>query len=452
MLKRSLTVILCVLLLIPSFILSAAAETKTLYKGADVSAWQYDIDWKTYKSKGMDFAILRCYSHEKDKYFDKNYAEASANGVYLGAYVYMYATTEKEAKAEAEAVLDTLGGRRLTFPLFLDVEDSSVVSLGKSAVTKLMLTELCMFEEAGYNAGIYTSKIFTDQHMDMTSLSGYDLWIAKWIKSYDGTYIDFADEDPHASYAPLCDMWQFTDGGDSAYYGASGGRLDLNFCYTDYISGSPYPYNDPRHYPTPEKAFASGTTGENAAWLQAMLWQFGYAIAIDGSFGNKTKTAVMDYQTRSGLTADGSVGPLTRARLNDDFADLIEKRGECSHKPEAILGKRATCTEPGLSDGYVCSECGMVLSGQQEISPLGHDFGADGVCTRCGYSEGMTVTVLLGDVNCDDTVNSKDVSSMLKVMAGWSVMPFNSKAADYNRDGNFNVQDIVAMMRMIAAA
>ena len=46
------------------------------------------------------------------------------------------------------------------------------------------------------------------------------------------------------------------------------------------------------------------------------------------------------------------------------------------HKPEAMPGKEATCTESGLTEGSVCSVCGEVLVEQETIPAQGHTWGA----------------------------------------------------------------------------
>jgi len=51
--------------------------------------------------------------------------------------------------------------------------------------------------------------------------------------------------------------------------------------------------------------------------LQNFLNQEGYNCGtVDGLFGNKTKVAVILFQSASGLTPDGSVGPITRGYIN----------------------------------------------------------------------------------------------------------------------------------------
>ena len=45
--------------------------------------------------------------------------------------------------------------------------------------------------------------------------------------------------------------------------------------------------------------------------LQFILRQNGYNLTVDGIFGSGTQSAVIDFQTKNGLTADGIVGPNT---------------------------------------------------------------------------------------------------------------------------------------------
>lgn len=55
-----------------------------------------------------------------------------------------------------------------------------------------------------------------------------------------------------------------------------------------------------------------GSQGDEVADLQMILnSKFGYKLDIDGDFGSKTETAVKDFQSKQGLTADGVVGAKT---------------------------------------------------------------------------------------------------------------------------------------------
>lgn len=61
-----------------------------------------------------------------------------------------------------------------------------------------------------------------------------------------------------------------------------------------------------------------GSKGELVKWIQQRLIDLGFSCGpsgADGDFGYCTLTAVQNFQTKSGLTADGIVGPLTLSAL-----------------------------------------------------------------------------------------------------------------------------------------
>lgn len=59
-----------------------------------------------------------------------------------------------------------------------------------------------------------------------------------------------------------------------------------------------------------------GSRGSPVRYLQSKLLSKLYPVAVDGIFGAGTQTAVTAFQSESGLSADGVVGPLTWAALN----------------------------------------------------------------------------------------------------------------------------------------
>ena len=109
------------------------------------------------------------------------------------------------------------------------------------------------------------------------------------------------------------------------------------------------------------------------------------------------------------VLADGTLYPVApgtttvTATLGEELFDTVtvtvkEGAEDHEHTPALILGYDATCTDPGLSDGACCAECGETLTEQTATDPLGHDHiwyviedaGCDtpglsrGECTRCG--------------------------------------------------------------------
>lgn len=68
-------------------------------------------------------------------------------------------------------------------------------------------------------------------------------------------------------------------------------------------------------YTAPTKTLAKGNRGEGVKWLQWELNDRGFSCSVDGSFGPRTKEALMAYQVSAGLVPDGSCRPATRKAL-----------------------------------------------------------------------------------------------------------------------------------------
>ena len=72
---------------------------------------------------------------------------------------------------------------------------------------------------------------------------------------------------------------------------------------------------------TPEPPLRNGSTGEKVESLQTRLTELGYYQGeIDGQFGAGTREAVIAFQKRNGLDADGLAGEETLRKLNSPEA------------------------------------------------------------------------------------------------------------------------------------
>ena len=185
-------------------------------KGIDVSKHQDTIDWKKVKNDGVEFAIIRIgyggSAPVKDEKFEENYKNARANGLDVGVYIYSYADTLTDAKTEANAVINWLGGRDLELPVYFDIEDKKQSVLGNTLRTNIVKTFCDMIENAGYWAGIYANKSWLTSKLNMNELNAYTVWVAQWANT--NTY-----KGPYA-------MWQYTS--DGSVNGISG-RVDMNY-------------------------------------------------------------------------------------------------------------------------------------------------------------------------------------------------------------------------------
>ena len=88
--------------------------------------------------------------------------------------------------------------------------------------------------------------------------------------------------------------------------------------------------------------------------LQTMLNKVGnYNLVVDGDFGPSTKTALIDFQIKNGLVADGIYGPISREELEKDYReaakrseDLIGKIGAAGGAAGTALSEAAKQVEP----------------------------------------------------------------------------------------------------------
>ena len=193
--------------------------------GIDVSKWDKTIDWDEVKDAGIEFAIIRCgYRGASsgalilDPMYEKNIRGAIEAEIPVGVYFFTQAVDEVEAVEEASAVISLIEEYDVDYPVFLDSESTGGTGradgLETDERTKIHKAFLETIAAAGYETGIYGSRNWLNDQVDMEELSSYKTWLAEYaeVPEYDGYY----------------HMWQYTskgtvDGIDT--------NVDLNLCY-----------------------------------------------------------------------------------------------------------------------------------------------------------------------------------------------------------------------------
>ena len=157
-------------------------------KGIDVSAWQGKIDWKKVADYGMGFAILRITEAGNivDKYFEANLTGCNKHKIPVGVYKYSYAMTIAEIQSEARKVVSTLNGRKIQYPVFLDLEHHNQRTLGAESIHKMADAFRKIIEAAGYKFAIYCN---VDWYVNVicSHLKKHDFWIARYPANDNGT-------------------------------------------------------------------------------------------------------------------------------------------------------------------------------------------------------------------------------------------------------------------------
>lgn len=191
--------------------------------GIDVSAWQGNIDWAKVKASGVEFAILRAgigrEASQIDKYFEKNYREARAQGIPVGVYWYSYANSVDRVLQEAKACLTVLANRELDLPVFYDIEyEPAILALSTQVRTAMVIGFTNAIQAAGYQAGVYASLDFIKNKLTDSQIPEQ---VVRWIAQYGPS---------QCTYKGNLYAWQKSSKGRIA--GISG-NVDLDELYAD---------------------------------------------------------------------------------------------------------------------------------------------------------------------------------------------------------------------------
>ncbi len=244
-------------------------NTEVLCRGIDVSKHNHNLDgdgnylplnWELIKSQGFEFAILRVgymgtgNVFVPDPVFEMNYTAAKEAGLDVGAYIYSYAYSVEEARAEANAMLEMLDGKQFEYPIYFDIEyghreekdypkDATCeYFFNQKGLTRENLTDICKafistMQSNGYFTALYTNSEWLTTHLLKDDLTvAFDIWYARY-RSIDevvneGTW--------NTNWGAQMPMWQFSCTGTiEGIFDADEGAdvlqaFDLNYCYKDY--------------------------------------------------------------------------------------------------------------------------------------------------------------------------------------------------------------------------
>ena len=151
-------------------------------------------------------------------FYEQNIKGAIEAGVPVGVYFFTQALDEVEAVEEASMVIRLIEDYDVDYPVFLDSESAGgrgrADGLEAEARTRNHKAFFETIAAAGYETGIYGSRNWLNDEVDMTELSDYKTWLAEYAE------VPQYDEYFH--------MWQYTSKGTVEGIET---RVDLNLCY-----------------------------------------------------------------------------------------------------------------------------------------------------------------------------------------------------------------------------
>ena len=193
--------------------------------GLDISEHNGYIDFPKLKRERpeIDFLIIRIgwIGNKKNKntldtYFEDYYKRAKENGYKIGFYVYNYCNNLSAMQNACDWILHKIKGKPIEMPIFLDMEDSSIISAGKDTLTTMSKYFCEFFRHYGYDSGVYANKNWFTNFLDINSLLDYKIWLAEWADKITFNY--------------KVDLWQY-----SSNYMLNNQRFDINKCMCECI-------------------------------------------------------------------------------------------------------------------------------------------------------------------------------------------------------------------------
>ena len=273
------------------------------YFGIDCAKWQGTIDWGKVKSAGVQFAILKAtrQNNAPEEAFKRNYSGATEAGIPIGVYRYVYAKSAAEATNEAKSVVSVIKGLDISCKVWLDMEDNSLIKLGKTTLLNIINAEKKVFEAAGYQVGIYCNQAWYNSVLPVDNID-LPFWIARY-----GTNNGKQQTKPVIKSNNTLWGWQYSSVGKIS--GISG-SVDVNTAYQ--TPGSTKSNANTSTTATVTYATVKkGSKGATVKKLQTTLNKLGNKLTVDGKFGAKTHASVCVIQQKYGLAVDGVVGPKT---------------------------------------------------------------------------------------------------------------------------------------------
>ncbi len=191
-------------------------------KGIDVSHYQGNINWSQVKSEGISFAMVRLGhgSQKLDTKYAANMKGAASVGIPTGVYFYSKAQSEAQAISDAQYVIDNMRGYNISYPVAIDLEDSSQAFLGTSGITAIAKAFCDEIRAAGYTPMVYCNTNWAKNYIDFNALPGVERWIAQYNYYYDTT-------------CPR-NVWQSSS--KTVLNGITTNTVDVNFSYVNYVT------------------------------------------------------------------------------------------------------------------------------------------------------------------------------------------------------------------------
>ena len=285
---------------------ASQSSATVVAKLVDLSHWNGNVDLAKIKAAGWH-VVLKCGDNNisgiVDPTFQSRAKKCEQLGIPYGVYWYARARNATQAKTEAQRCLNIIKGRKLSYPVYYDIEEASLGNFAGDTC-KAFCTAI---EKAGYWAGIYSGDSYWQQHLIKRVGDRYTKWVAR-----------YGVNNGQPSYKPVTkkyDIWQYSSKGTVP--GVSG-KCDVNNVYRDLVkeitgktpskpSGSTSPAKKE------EIKYRARLYGSNK-WLPEVTGNKSYAGTYGNSIGYLAIKGVKRYRVK---TAKGWLPWVSKYNIND---------------------------------------------------------------------------------------------------------------------------------------
>lgn len=194
--------------------------------GVDYSAAAEEIDGVIVRIgyRGWGSAGTLC----RDTMFDTHMKGIVENKIPYGFYFFSQAVNTDEAIEEANYAAEVIKNYKPTYPVYLDIEESTEGSgngradhNSKDTWTAIAKAFCKRIEQLGYTGGIYANEYYFNNKIDLEQIKNYSIWCAK-----------YSSNKPNVS---KYDAWQFTS--EQKVDGFNSG-IDMSYFYTEYSAAA----------------------------------------------------------------------------------------------------------------------------------------------------------------------------------------------------------------------
>lgn len=171
----------------------------------DVSHWQGNINWKNVANDGVYGTYIKATQGSadgdaiKDGQMDKNFKQATANGLKAGFYHYATFVSVKDAKAEADWFIKHIKKHNSTLIPMLDLEENHCKN--NKIMNKAAKAFMKRVENKIGACGLYSFGNFFANNVDKKLLKRFAYWHARYAS------------DPVNVKLKNIYLWQYTDNG-----------------------------------------------------------------------------------------------------------------------------------------------------------------------------------------------------------------------------------------------